>query len=99
MPDHFHLILSPSNDTSLERAMQLTRGGFSFRYGKEISRREIWQKGYTDHRIRNQEDFITHQTYIEQNSVRAGLVSHANEYKYGSAYPGYRLDASPFLSG
>ncbi len=99
MPDHFHLIISPSNDTTLERAIQLIRGGFSHRYGKEVSRREVWQRGYTDHRIRDEEDFITHKTYIEQNSVRAGLASDPREYKYGSAYPGYKLDSPPFLSG
>jgi putative transposase len=29
MPDHFHLIITP-NQITLERAMQLVKGGFSF---------------------------------------------------------------------
>jgi len=31
----------------------LIKGGYSHAVGIEISRREIWQKGFTDHRIRD----------------------------------------------
>jgi putative transposase len=34
MPDHFHLLITPV--TALERAMQLIKGGFSFRAKKEL---------------------------------------------------------------
>src|SRR2546430_16942194 len=34
MPDHLHLLLTPGADISLERAMQLIKGGFSYRLGK-----------------------------------------------------------------
>jgi len=33
MPDHFHLLITPRE--SLERAMQLIKGGFSFRAKRE----------------------------------------------------------------
>src|SRR5262249_18004486 len=50
MPDHFHLIITPSESLSLERVLQRIKGGFSFRYGKDInSKREIWQKSFTLH--------------------------------------------------
>jgi hypothetical protein len=35
MPDHFHLILSPTGIT-LERAMQCVKGGFSFQLNKNL---------------------------------------------------------------
>ena len=35
MPDHFHLILTPTD--TLERALQLIKGGFSFRAKKELA--------------------------------------------------------------
>lgn len=42
MPDHFHLLISPRE--SLERAMQLIKGGFSFRAKRELGfLQEIWQ--------------------------------------------------------
>ena len=34
MPDHFHLLISPTE--SLERALQLIKGGFSYRARKEL---------------------------------------------------------------
>jgi putative transposase len=34
MPDHFHLLLTPT--LTLERALQLIKGGFSFRAKKEL---------------------------------------------------------------
>jgi putative transposase len=36
MPNHFHLLITPSGIT-LERAMQLIKGGFSHRAGQEVS--------------------------------------------------------------
>jgi putative transposase len=95
MPDHVHLLLTPAADITLERAMQLIKGGYSHAVGVEISRREIWQKGFTDHRIRDVQDFAGHRLYIHQNPVMAKLVASAAEYRYSSAYPGFRLDAWP----
>jgi len=34
MPDHFHLLLSPT--LSLERSLQLIKGGFSYRAKREV---------------------------------------------------------------
>jgi REP element-mobilizing transposase RayT len=43
MPDHFHLILSPTGIT-LDRAMQLVKGGSSFRLNKNLkAKRDLWQ--------------------------------------------------------
>ena len=57
MPDHVHLLLTPAADVTLERAMQFIKGGYSHSVGREISGREIWQKGFMDHRIRDAQDF------------------------------------------
>ncbi|HTS35362.1 MAG TPA: transposase [Candidatus Solibacter sp.] len=95
MPDHFHLLITPAADVTLERAMQLIKGGYSHAVGQQISRREIWQKGFTDHRIRDAEDYAGHRLYIHQNPVMAKLVRDPAEYRYSSAYPGFRLDPWP----
>ena len=45
MPNHFHLLLSPESETTLERGLQLIKGGFSFRAKKELEfTGEIWQR-------------------------------------------------------
>jgi putative transposase len=58
MPDHFHLLLTPAPDIPLEKAVQLIKGGFSFRVKKELhSNLEVWGAGYTEHRIKGSEDY------------------------------------------
>jgi putative transposase len=95
MPDHVHLLLTPARDVTLERAIQLIKGGYSHAVGIEISRKEIWQKGFTDHRIRDVQDFVGHRLYIHQNPVMGKLVASATEYRYCSGFPGFRLDVWP----
>jgi hypothetical protein len=59
MPDHLHLLITPT--VALERAMQLIKGGFSYRAKKELgTNAEIWQRGFADHRIRDAEDYDRH---------------------------------------
>ncbi|WP_420239806.1 REP-associated tyrosine transposase [Telmatobacter bradus] len=94
MPDHFHLLLSP--EVALERTMQLIKGGFSFRAKKELgSNAEVWQRGFSDHRIRDFEDYEQHVHYIHLNPVRKHLCAQPSEYRYSSAYPGWKLDPIP----
>jgi putative transposase len=57
MPNHLHLLLTTSEDTTLERAVQLIKDGFSFRAKREFRiASEIWQRGYVDHRVRDASD-------------------------------------------
>ena len=94
MPDHFHLLITPA--IALERAIQFVKGGFSYRAKKELqSNAEIWQRGFSDHRIRGWEDFEKHVQYIHLNPVKRGLCQRPEEYKFSSAYPGWKLDPVP----
>jgi putative transposase len=92
MPEHVHLLLTPAIGITLERAIQLIKGGYSHAFGLEFSRQEIWQRGFTDHRIRDADDFARHREYIHQNPVKRRLVESATEYRYCSAFKGFRLD-------
>ena len=94
MPDHIHVLLTPN--TSLEKAVQFIKGGFSYRAKKELgSNLEVWQKGFSDHRIRDASDYRLHQIYIRQNPVRRNLCARAEEYAYSSARGGLELDEAP----
>ncbi len=94
MPDHIHVLLTPT--TSLEKAVQFIKGGFSYRAKKELgSNLEVWQKGFSDHRIRDASDYRIHQIYIQQNPVRKHLCERAEEYPYSSANAGLELDPAP----
>jgi putative transposase len=95
MPEHVHLLLTPTGIT-LERAIQFIKGGYSHALGVQLGREgEVWQRGFTDHRIRDGTDFDIHRGYIHENPVKRGLVRWASEYRYCSAYPGFNLDSWP----
>ena len=94
MPEHFHLLITPC--VTLERALQFIKGGFSFRAKKELgSSLEVWQTGFSDHRIRGIDDYANHVGYIHRNPVGRRLTENANEYPYCSAYPGAMKDDVP----
>src|ERR1700744_6116852 len=82
MPDHIHLLLTPQGET-IERVMGLIKGGSSHRLPLKGP---VWQRGFSDHRIRDKEDFLTRRIYIHQNPVRAHMVYLAENYPYSSAY-------------
>ena len=75
--------------------MQLIKGGYSHAFGLAFRRGEVWQRGFTDHRIRDIRDFVAHREYIHQNPVRGGLVQEPSQYQYCSAYPGFKVDEQP----
>ncbi len=94
MPDHFHAIITPK--TSLEKAVQFIKGGFSYRAKKELgSNMEVWQKGFSDHRIRDAADYQVHVAYVRQNPVKEKLCASPEEYPYSSAQVGFELDPVP----
>jgi|SRR5579871_865783 putative transposase len=94
MPDHVHVLLTPK--TNLEKAVQFIKGGFSYRAKKDLlSSLEIWQKGFSDHRIRDAHDYRLHQIYIQQNPVRKNLCPKSEEYPYSSANRVLDLDPVP----
>jgi len=93
MPDHFHLLLTPT--LTLERALQLIKGGFSFRARKELGfGGELWEKSFYDRRIRDLAEYENCRNYIRQNPVRARLVETAKDYPFSSA-SGFSLDEIP----
>ena len=94
MPDHLHVLLTTK--TSLEKAVQFIKGGFSYRAKKELgSSMEVWQKGFSDHRIRDAGDYLRHVDYIRQNPLRKHFCERAEAYPYSSAAAGMELDPIP----
>jgi putative transposase len=72
MPNHFHLLITPA--LTLERAIQLIKGGFSFRAKKELGYAgEIWQTSFHDRRVRDAVEYQRFRQYIWENPVRRGL--------------------------
>ena len=96
MPDHLHALLTPQEDTSLEKAVQLIKGSSSFRIRRELLFRwPVWQTGFYDHRIRDPLDCEKHIRYIAQNPVLKKLAAGEAEYRYSSASGSVELDPLP----
>jgi putative transposase len=94
MPDHFHILITPL--LTLEKALQLIEGGFSFRARRELGfQGEIWEKSFHDRRVRDWEEYSVFRQYILRNPVKRGLATIPEEYPYSSARNGLALDAVP----
>jgi len=90
MPDHFHLIITPAEDVPLEKAVQFIKGGFSFRAKKELAfGLLVWQESFTNHRIRDAQDYQRHREYIHHNPVSAGLVQKPQSTLTRRRFPGW----------
>jgi len=83
MPDHVHLLVEVGSEMTIEKAMQLVKGRFSHRLGKELGYKgEVWQRGFTEEQVLNKQSFDAHREYIAENPVKAGLATFANEYPF-----------------
>jgi putative transposase len=87
MPDHLHLLITLRGDVPIEKAMQLIKGGFSYRLKRDFGYQgEVWQRGFSDARIRDGQSFSQHRAYIVENPVKAGLVDSAEDWPYCYSY-------------
>jgi len=85
MPDHFHAIITPAADVSLEKAMQFIKGGFSFRLKNKL---DVWMRSFNETQIMSAQKFLSCVRYIEENPVRRGLALTPAEYQFSSASTG-----------
>lgn len=96
MPDHFHLLLTPAEDKTLERVMQYVKGGSAHAIRQQLNFSfPVWQRGFSDHRVRSCEDFLGHLRYIASNPVQRRLCAAPQDYAWSSASGRYRLDDMP----
>jgi putative transposase len=97
MPDHLHVLLTPEGTITLEKAMQMIKGGSAYRIRKEQHLAfPVWHEGFHDRRIRNASEYHNCRNYIERNPVEAKLVGTAEEYAFSSASGRYGLESSKF---
>jgi putative transposase len=86
MPNNVHLLIEVNHAMTIEKAMQLIKGRFSFCLKKECGYGgEVRQPGFSDGRIKDEQGFLQHRD-IAQNPVKAGLVDSAEKYPYCYTY-------------
>jgi putative transposase len=83
MPDHVHLLMTVDEGMTVEKAMQLVKGRFSYRLSHEAGYKgEIWQRGFSEVQVLDRANFDKHREYIALNPVKAGLVSSPDQHPY-----------------
>ncbi|HVI08519.1 MAG TPA: transposase [Candidatus Binatia bacterium] len=96
MPDHFHVLVTVPCEVTIERAVQFIKGGFAFRAGRELGfRAPVWQRGFSEIRVRDARAFAQLSEYIRDNPVARHLAARREEFPFSSAHAGFELDPAP----
>ena len=83
MPDHMHLLLSPSeNGKDLSGVMQEIKGGSTKVFWECDGKGKLWQRGFYEHVLRRDENILATAEYILNNPVRKGLVEKWEDYPF-----------------
>ena len=98
MPEHLHLIVVPQTK-NISQIMKAIKG-YSARLINSYSQDKgsLWQEGFYDYILDSEEKLLTKIKYIEENPVRAGLVSEAEFYRYSSAHKQNSVDLEIYLN-
>jgi putative transposase len=85
MPNHLHLLLTPSDETGLGQMMQWIGRYYVPYFNQKYSRSgTLWNGRYKTSLIDADAYFMLCSRYIELNPVRNGLVSRAEDYPWSS---------------
>lgn len=89
MPNHVHFLARFEEGNSLPEALQSLKSYTAHRL-KELHPEmpSIWQPGYHDRYMRNEEHYIRTCNYIHENPVKAKLCRVAEDFIWSSAYKG-----------
>lgn len=94
MPNHAHILLSPL--ITIERSVQLIKGGFSYRISREHGfSGSVWQPSYYSRRVRDTNEYQAFVTYIHMNPVRKHLVERIEDWEFSTAGMRWILDEPP----
>ncbi len=85
MPDHLHALLTATSEQAdfrecVRRFKQLT--GYRFRKNRQVP---LWQPGYYEHIVRDDESSEAIVRYILENPIRAGLSKEIGEYPFAGS--------------
>ncbi|OQX26021.1 MAG: transposase [Desulfobacteraceae bacterium IS3] len=88
LPDHLHCIWKmPPDDSDFSTRWMLMKKYFSIGLKSRINNRrekQIWQRRFWEHLIRNEDDRLRHIDYIHYNPVKHGYVRHPADWEFSS---------------
>lgn len=84
LPEHFHALLSPGNE-SISEVIHRFKITYSRRFRDAFRSGQVWQNRFWDHVIRDQDNLNRHIDYIHYNPVHHGLALDPFMVEYSSA--------------
>jgi putative transposase len=87
MPNHFHLVVQPTEDGQLSAFMKRLEGTHSKRWHSQrqtAGTGAVYQGRFKAFPIQSDRHFYTVCRYVERNALRAGLVKKAEDWPWGS---------------
>ena len=76
MPDHLHMLVSFAPVPGMKESVRNWKRFVARQY------KVRWQRGFFDHRLRNDESLVEKAAYVRMNPVREGLVGKAEDWPY-----------------
>jgi putative transposase len=89
MPNHWHQILWPARDGELSHFvgwLTLTHTQRWHANRRTAGSGHVYQGRFKSFPVQNDEHFLTVCRYVERNALRAGLVSRAEQWRWGSLW-------------
>ena len=95
LPDHVHMLWTmPTGDADYATRIRLVKTSFTKSLGligsvanksrAQKGEREVWQRRYWEHTIRDERDFQMRLDYIHYNPVKHGIVSRAADWPHST---------------
>jgi REP element-mobilizing transposase RayT len=82
MPDHVHLFVCGDPDFVLGPWIGALNQALAKATPRSRSDGQIWQEGFFDHLLRNDESMGQKWIYIRENAMRGGWVAHSDDWPF-----------------
>jgi len=86
MPDHLHLELAGLSEGSDAIKLLHDFKGTATARARWLGVRRLWEKGFYDHILREEDDHDAVAWYIFNNPVRKGLAQEARHWPYSGSW-------------
>lgn len=89
MPNHWHLVLRPTQDRGMSNLLRWVAGTHTMRYHAHYhssGEGHIYQGRFKSFPVQDDDHFLVVCRYVERNALRANLVERAQDWRWGSLW-------------
>jgi REP element-mobilizing transposase RayT len=95
MPNHVHVVVRPMNGWSLSKILQSWKMRIAREANGVLGKTGVrfWQPESFDRVIRDMDEIVKVRRYIRRNPVKAGFCAREEDWRWGSAWAGWKKAA------